>query len=236
MTYTIYGVSENGGIIRYVGRTKYSAESRLRKHLRNAADQRTSKICTWLRTKPRNVSVRVLAQFDDIEAAIAAEAEWVVKLGTHLHGYNSTPTGGPLGYKHTDASREMMRKNAHTPAKLRQRSELHQYNRERDYGEDFSKTVSKALKGLQKSEQHREALSKALTGRKLSEKRNEALQRGARAAREEDPERFREIARRATNVRARCDECGYEAVVQTVGRHQKKTGHIGRTKIELIDK
>lgn len=235
MTYTIYGVSENGGVVRYVGRTKLSAERRLRKHLRNAEDQRMTKISIWLRTKPKNVSVRVLAQFDDIEEATAAEAEWVVKLGTHLHGYNSTPTGGPLGYKHTDASREMMRENAHTPAKLRQRSELHQYNRERDYGEDFGKTVSKALKGLQKTEQHREALSKALTGRKLPEKHNEAFQRGARAAREKDPERFREIARRTTNIRSRCNECGYEAVVQTVGRHQKKTGHVGRTRVELVD-
>jgi hypothetical protein len=80
-TRAIYGLCINPGDIVYVGLTRVGPESRLKKHISNAASGRPGKVWDWIReVGPENVHVVTLQTCDNPDDLGLLEEAWIAQL------------------------------------------------------------------------------------------------------------------------------------------------------------
>lgn len=107
---------ENGK--KYVGKTKSSVDSRWYEHVRSASDGSRYAIHRAIRKYGKDAFTRaVLGEYPTEEEALAAEKDWIEKLGTRdpERGYNMVDGGrGAVGFKHSDE--EKARRSARAKA------------------------------------------------------------------------------------------------------------------------
>lgn len=114
-TPVIYGLHNGDGVIRYVGLTSKSAETRLHEHTRdaNVARLRDYPVYRWIRREgTSNIHTTVLEYIADIKDLGVRERFWIAYYRAHGHILLNCNDGGLGGWLGTEAS-------AKTSAKLR---------------------------------------------------------------------------------------------------------------------
>lgn len=115
---------ENGK--RYVGKTKFDVDKRWYNHVQEAKRGSPYAIHAAIRKYGRDAFTRkILGEYPTEEEALAAEQEWIVKLGTiGAGGYNITAGGrGTLGVSWTPERRDRTLKALNAPEALAKMSE-----------------------------------------------------------------------------------------------------------------
>jgi len=170
--YSIYGLSDNYGIIRYVGKTKFSLEKRLKTHLKRLKgnDHRAN----WIRGLLKSPLIQLLAETNEEKTANILEILLIAfykSFGCQLTNGTEGGTGGSTfkGRRHSIESRLKMSKRP--------------WNYEKHLSKEIKRKISESLKGHFISEITKEKISKILKGRKntpeQSKKQSEA-QKGKR--------------------------------------------------------
>ena len=146
-TYTVYLITNKINNKKYVGITRVSVKSRLKRHFAYRTKEQCSTKFNYavLKYGVDNFDVTILET--DVSQDIASEREryYISLYDSYENGYNSTIGGnGTVGYIFTDEVRKKMSNS---------------WNRDKVITEKRNRKISNALKGVPKSFLHKQKLS-----------------------------------------------------------------------------
>lgn len=134
---------------KYVGQTTFSAEHRMKEHIRlgNSLSRKYPLYVDMNKYGVENFELSVLETDVSSDDLWELEQYYIAKYDTVSSGYNMTRGGGGIvGYHHTDETKQHLH-------------ELVPINYDKMYTEERNKKISKALKGRKLSEEHKNKLS-----------------------------------------------------------------------------
>lgn len=178
---SIYTLTDEQGIVRYVGKTSFDLARRLKEHLQEARRGKKSHRCNWIRSLVSRGLAPTIKLVDTVQgngnveeiALIAKYRADGMKLVNGTHGGDGIPKGHKFGPQSED---QIMRGKDHwnygntTPDEVKKKiSEANKGKpptfRGRKHSDEAKEKISAVHKGKTISEEHRKAIIEFNTGR-----------------------------------------------------------------------
>lgn len=209
----IYALHAGDYRYRYVGVTTKTAQDRLFEHCRRALRHERYPVTDWIRSHACNVQTQLLEEVEGTSDEIyAAEIKWIAILDTYRNGLNCTTGGeGAIGLVRTAThSARIAESQRGKTLSVETRKKISESKRGKRLSQEAYEKMAATNRGRTRTPEQRKNISDSLKGRVVPEDQKQRMREGHKK-------------------RYFCNECKYMSSPVWVGRHQKVTGHAGRT-------